>query len=76
MAVSAITTGHDERTILEYLASLLYIAFGVSRTELETNGSLLSAGEVENTIRRCKCFLEEQQTALYVHKYAGTSYDR
>lgn len=58
----------DPLIIVEYLASVLEITLGATRTELEQSGSLLSPDSRSHTIQRCSRFALENQLALYVTK--------
>lgn len=74
MADSTLTSGHDDHSLLEYLANLLLVALGVKQSRLDANGGvvrqLLVSTDGESAPVRFRRFLEGQQTALYVHKYA------
>ncbi len=58
----------DPILIVEHLASVLEIALGATRKELENASSLLSKGRYQDTISRCTRFASENQVALYVTK--------
>lgn len=58
----------DPTLVLEYLASVLEIALGATRKDLENVGSLLSKERLADTVLRCTRFAGESQVALYVTK--------
>ena len=58
----------DPMLIVEHLASVLEIALGATRKELENVNSLLSTDRYQDTISRCTRFAAENQVALYVTK--------
>lgn len=58
----------DPSLVVEHLASVLEIALGASRKELENEHSLLSKSRYSETVQRCTRFATESQVALYVQK--------
>jgi len=57
----------DPAIVVDYLASVLSITLGASRSDLESSGSLLSKAAYSNTLSRCNQFLQEGKF-LYVQK--------
>ncbi|GAW18875.1 hypothetical protein ANO14919_083580 [Xylariales sp. No.14919] len=60
----------DPKIIVEHLASVVSIALGATRVELERPGSLLSTESYSDTINRCSRFATDAQVALYIRKDA------
>ncbi len=58
----------DPKIIVEHLASVVSIALGATRVELEQPGSLLSGETYPDTIHRCSRFATDTQVALYIQK--------
>jgi dynein heavy chain 1 len=58
----------DPNLVVEYVASLLEITLGATRSDLEKNGSLLSKTLRDETLRRVVRFATEAQLALYIQK--------
>lgn len=58
----------DPKVIAEHLASVVSIALGATRAELERPGSLLSSANHSDTIHRCSRFATDAQVALYIQK--------
>lgn len=60
----------DPKVIVEHLASVVSIALGATRAELERPGSLLSSASYSDTVNRCGRFATDSQVALYIQKDA------
>ncbi|KAI0484690.1 dynein heavy chain, N-terminal region 1-domain-containing protein [Xylariaceae sp. FL0804] len=58
----------DPALIVNYLASVVTIALGATRAELESPESLLSERNYSDTIQRCSRFASDAQVALYIQK--------
>jgi dynein heavy chain 1 len=58
----------DPSVIVEHLASVVSIALGATRAELESPGSLLSSANHQDTVHRCSRFATDAQVALYIQK--------
>ncbi|KAK5628509.1 hypothetical protein RRF57_004225 [Xylaria bambusicola] len=60
----------DPKVIVDHLASVISIALGATRAELERLGSLLSSENYTDTIHRCSRFATDTQVVLYIQKDA------
>lgn len=60
----------DPKVIVEHLASIISIALGATRSELERPGSLLSSDTYPDTVHRCSRFATDAQVVLYIQKDA------
>ena len=60
----------DPQAIIRYLSSVLEVTLGVTEAELQSPGSLLSEGLLQDTLSRCMRFALERQVALYVLRQA------
>jgi hypothetical protein len=58
----------DPSVIVEHLASVVTIALGATRAELESAGSILSRENHPDTVQRCSRFATDVQVALYIQK--------
>ena len=58
----------DPTIIVDHLAAVLGVTLGASRSDLESEGSLLSKKNYSETVSRCTRFATESQLALYVQK--------
>lgn len=58
----------DPKVIVDHLASVVSIALGATRAELERPGSLLSGTYYSDTVHRCSRFATDSQVALYIKK--------
>jgi len=58
----------DPNRLVDHLVSVVEIALGATRDELETLGSLLHKSRLNDTIQRCTRFATETQPFLYVQK--------
>jgi dynein heavy chain 1, cytosolic len=58
----------DPKVIVDHLASVVSIALGATRAELERPGSLLSSAYYSDTVHRCSRFATDSQVALYIQK--------
>lgn len=63
----------DPALVVDYLASVVTIALGATREELERPDNLLSKENHEDTIQRCSRFATDAQVAMYVQKDAKPS---
>lgn len=57
--------------IENYLCSLLGVALGASRYDLEAEHSLLSPPLLSETVERCRGFLQSSRLAIYALRFAG-----
>ena len=55
-------------TLVQHLVDLVELTLGASTDDLERPGSLLSATERSDTVRRCTRFASESLVAIYVQK--------
>lgn len=63
----------DPSVVVHHLTEVLQGTLGAIRRDLESAGSLLCEGKLQDTLQRCGRFAAESQTALYAHKdIAGT----
>lgn len=60
----------NPEVMVEHLASVVSIALGATRAELNGPGSLLSSANYEDTVHRCSRFATDGQVALYIQKNA------
>jgi dynein heavy chain 1 len=60
----------DPARLVDHLVSLVEIALGASREELEGPGSLLHKARYPDTIQRCTRFATDTQPCLYIQKDA------
>ncbi|CAG7939803.1 unnamed protein product [Penicillium salamii] len=58
----------DSDAVIQYLTEVLQVTLGAQRSELESDGSLLSESKYNETLQRCTRFASESQVALYVQK--------
>ncbi|KAI5868419.1 cytoplasmic dynein heavy chain [Durotheca rogersii] len=58
----------DPELVVDYLASVVTIALGATRYELESPENLLSKATYPDTLHRCSRFATDSQVALYVQK--------
>lgn len=59
----------EAQTVVDYLVSLVEIALGASREDLENTGSFLSKARYSETLQRCMRFAaHDAPAALYIHK--------
>ncbi|OTA89925.1 hypothetical protein M434DRAFT_398353 [Hypoxylon sp. CO27-5] len=58
----------DPAVVVDYLASVITIALGATREELERPDNLLSKANYADTLQRCSRFATDTQVALYVQK--------
>ncbi|CAG8125108.1 unnamed protein product [Penicillium salamii] len=58
----------DSDAVIQYLTEVLQVMLGAQRSELESDGSLLSESKYNETLQRCTRFASESQVALYVQK--------
>ncbi|KAI2606831.1 cytoplasmic dynein heavy chain [Hypoxylon fragiforme] len=58
----------DPNLVVEYLASVVTIALGATRNELERPDNLLSKDNHADTIQRCSRFATDAHVVLYVQK--------
>ncbi|CAJ2513502.1 Uu.00g016210.m01.CDS01 [Anthostomella pinea] len=58
----------DPNLVVDYLASVVTIALGATRAELESPSSLLSDANYADTVQRCSRFATDTQVALYIQK--------
>ncbi|OTB20055.1 hypothetical protein K445DRAFT_313860 [Daldinia sp. EC12] len=65
----------DPALVVDYLASVVTIALGASRSELERPGNLLSKSNYDDTVQRCTRFATDAQVALYIQKDVKPSDD-
>ncbi|KAH7030898.1 LOW QUALITY PROTEIN: dynein heavy chain, N-terminal region 1-domain-containing protein [Microdochium trichocladiopsis] len=70
VAASALSNTVDPSLVLDYLASVVGIALGSTREELERPGNLLSPDLHSDTLQRCSRFATDSQVALYIQKEA------
>ncbi|GAB7338645.1 hypothetical protein MBLNU457_5378t2 [Dothideomycetes sp. NU457] len=63
----------DPQIVVEYLVSVLGATLGVSKQDLESEGSLLFRSQRSVTLARCSKFASESQVALYVQKEISTA---
>ncbi|OTA63575.1 hypothetical protein K449DRAFT_464224 [Hypoxylon sp. EC38] len=65
----------DPAVVVDYLASVITIALGATREELERPDNLLSKANYADTLQRCSRFATDTQVALYVQKDIKPSND-
>ncbi|KAI1416726.1 cytoplasmic dynein heavy chain [Hypoxylon sp. FL1857] len=65
----------DPAVVVDYLASVITIALGATREELERSENLLSKANYADTLQRCSRFATDSQVALYVQKDIKPSND-
>ncbi|KAI0152489.1 cytoplasmic dynein heavy chain [Hypoxylon sp. NC0597] len=65
----------DPAVVVDYLASVISIALGATREELERPDNLLSKANYADTLQRCSRFATDTQVALYVQKDIKPSND-
>lgn len=65
----------DPALLVDYLASVVVIALGATREELERPDNLLSKANYADTLQRCSRFATDAQVALYVQKDVKPSND-
>lgn len=65
----------DPALVVDYLASVVTIALGATRSELERPGNLLSKENYDDTVQRCTRFATDAQVALYIQKDVKPSDD-
>ncbi|KAI2473006.1 cytoplasmic dynein heavy chain [Annulohypoxylon bovei var. microspora] len=65
----------DPALVVDYLASVVTIALGATRDELERSDNILSKDNYTDTVQRCSRFATDAQVALYVQKDAKPSDD-
>ncbi|CAI7583026.1 unnamed protein product [Penicillium bialowiezense] len=58
----------DSGAVIQYLTEVLQVTLGAQKSELESDGSLLSESRYNDTLQRCTRFASESQVALYVQK--------
>ncbi|KAK7927737.1 dynein heavy chain [Apiospora marii] len=58
----------DPALVVEYLASVVTIALGAVRDDLQKDGNLLSESAYADTVQRCTRFANDSQVALYIQK--------
>ncbi len=58
----------DPVRLVDHLVSLVEIALGASREELEGPGSLLHKARYTDTVQRCTRFATDTQPCLYIQK--------
>lgn len=58
----------DSGAVIQYLTEVLQVTLGAQKSELESDGSLLSEPRYNDTLQRCTRFASESQVALYVQK--------
>ncbi|KAI1763634.1 cytoplasmic dynein heavy chain [Hypoxylon sp. FL1150] len=65
----------DPNLLVDYLASVVTIALGATRDELERPDSLLSKANYADTVQRCSRFATDAHVALYIQKDVKPSDD-
>lgn len=65
----------DPNLVVDYLASVVTIALGATRDELERPDNLLSKANYADTVQRCSRFATDAHVALYVQKDVKPSDD-
>ncbi|KAF3061368.1 Dynein heavy chain, cytoplasmic [Daldinia childiae] len=65
----------DPALVVDYLASVVTIALGATRSELERPGNLLSKENHDDTVQRCTRFATDTQVVLYIQKDVKPSDD-
>lgn len=65
----------DPTLVVDYLASVITIALGATRGELERPDNLLSKASYSDTVQRCTRFATDAHVALYVQKDVKPSVD-
>ncbi|KAI0014906.1 cytoplasmic dynein heavy chain [Xylariomycetidae sp. FL0641] len=58
----------EPTVVVEHLASVVSIALGATRADLERPGNLLSSADYADTLQRCSRFATDTQVALYIQK--------
>ncbi|ORY65054.1 dynein heavy chain, N-terminal region 1-domain-containing protein [Pseudomassariella vexata] len=56
------------KDVVEHLASVVTIALGATRQDLERDGNLLSDANKADIVQRCARFASDSQVALYIQK--------
>ncbi|KAI8958673.1 cytoplasmic dynein heavy chain [Daldinia sp. FL1419] len=65
----------DPASVVDYLASVVTIALGATRSDLERSGNFLSKSNYDDTVQRCSRFATDAQVALYIQKDVKPSDD-
>lgn len=68
VSVTEATALVDSGAVIQYLTEVLQVTLGAQKSELESDGSLLSESRYNDTLQRCTRFASESQVALYVQK--------
>lgn len=58
----------DPLLLVQYLTSVLEVALGADKEDLESPGSLLHKSRHADTVQRCIRFATDIQTVLYIQK--------
>lgn len=72
---SASLLGIDPVVIIDYLVSIVTIALGAKKEDLERDGNLLSQNLHADTVQRCTRFASDSQVAIYIQKEVVSTLD-